>query len=82
MTTTDKTGDKLVASIRRTKANAAKPTDAAAKPAASAAASGPAKRAPRRRTSAGNGDAASAIAAVTQQASTDPFQSRGRIWPD
>ena len=67
MTTQDKTGDKLVASIRKTKAGAG-------------ASSGTTKAAPaRRRTTpkANKESPASADAAVASG-----YQSAGRVWPD
>ncbi|MCP5298207.1 MAG: hypothetical protein H6953_16770 [Chromatiaceae bacterium] len=72
MTTKDQTGDKLVASIRRTKAGAAKAGDTAP-PAKPAARRPPTKtaQAPKRAT-----------AATRRTATADPYQSGGRIWPD
>lgn len=72
MTTKDRTGDRLVASIRRTRAGAEKSTDE------SVAAKDSPKPAPARRTrsSAGKGAARKADAA------RDSYQSGGRVWPD
>jgi hypothetical protein len=81
MTTKDKTGDRLVASIRRTKAVTEKPTEAAA-PAEQASprsvtprkASAPAKEGPampaKRRAAKQTGGA------------QGNYQSGGRVWPD
>jgi phage protein D len=92
MTTADKTRQKLVDSMRKSKSGATgKP--AASKPAASKAATGsratPAKKTPARRAPARKAAqpqrppaAAAAMTAVTWQSSTDPYQSDGRIWPD
>jgi len=69
MSETDKTGDKLVASIRKTKAGAAKPAQAAparsAKPTTRARARKPAPKS--RRTASDN---------------ADPFTWGRRVWPD
>jgi len=68
MTIKDKTGDRLVASIRRTKAGAEKAAEDAAVPAAPPAktATAPAKKS----------TAQSAVVAG------DNYQSGGRVWPD
>jgi len=69
MSETDKTGDKLVASIRKTKAGAAKPVQAA--PARSAKTTTRArarKPAPKSRH--------------TATANVDPYTCGGRVWPD
>jgi hypothetical protein len=73
MSGTDKTGDKLVASIRKTKAGAAKPKQAAKKAA-------PAKTAKPRRARTGAPAAKSRRAAAP--ASADPYSCGGRVWPD
>ena len=71
MSETDKTGDKLVASIRKTKAGAAKPAQAAparsAKPTTRARARKPAPKSRRTATATGN---------------VDPYSCGGRVWPD
>lgn len=82
MSTSDKTGDRLAASIRRTKAGAAKPPAgsapeagqaeqkaAAAKPAAKPAPKAPAPR--RAKT-----------AAAPAQSAGDSYQFGRRVWPD
>jgi hypothetical protein len=71
MTTKDKTGEKLVASIRRTKTGAN--TNTAAPKAAAPAK----KRAPKRSTAAKPAAARQATAK-----SGDSYQSAGRVWPD
>ncbi len=90
MTTRDKTGDKLVASIRKTKAGASRPASTPAKPQPSTAqpetAAPPAKpqprapakpkRKPKPATATRNRPAA------TGAAPGDADQSAGRIWPD
>jgi hypothetical protein len=73
MTTKDKTGDKLVASIRRTKSGAGTGTTAAKTTAAAPAK----KRASKRRVSAKTAPAKQATAK-----SGDSYQSAGRVWPD
>ena len=68
MSETDKTGDKLVASIRKTKAGAAKPAQAA--PAKTAKTTRVRARKPAtksRRTATGN---------------VDPYTCGRRVWPD
>ena len=69
MTGTDKTGDKLVASIRKTKAGAAKPVQAA--PARSA------KTTTRARTRK-----PATKSRRTATANVDPYSCGGRVWPD
>jgi hypothetical protein len=81
MATADKTRQKLVDSMRKSK------TGAASKPAgggrAATARKAPARRAPARKAAQPQRpSAAAAMKAVTWQASTDPYQSDGRIWPD
>ena len=68
MSGTDKTGDKLVASIRKTKAGAAKPKQAA-----------PAKAAKPRKARTSTPAAKSRRPAPV---SADPYSSGGRVWPD
>ena len=81
MATADKTRQKLVESMRKSKSGAA------SKPAAGSGAR-PAKKTSARRAPAKKAAqprrprAAAAMTAVTWQASTDPYQSDGRIWPD
>lgn len=71
MTTKDSTGEKLISSIRRTKAGTATAeTDSA-----------PAKPAPRRRTTASAKPAAPAPKAEAS-VPCDPYQSVRRVWPD
>ncbi len=75
MTTADKTGDKLVQSIRKTKAGA---SATAPKPRAPAATR---NKAP---TSKAPASAAAKPRATrkTVSATTDPYQSGQRVWPD
>lgn len=80
MTTADKTKQKLLDSMRKSKTGAAR-KPAAATP-ASATRKSPARRAakpaaPKRPAAAGT-----SIPSITRQVSSDPFQSNGRIWPD
>jgi hypothetical protein len=81
MTTKDKTGERLAASIRRTRAGSEKPTEAAA----------PAGAASQRSAKPRKGGAGAKKAAATpakkralKQAGTaqDNYQSGGRVWPD
>ena len=84
MTTADKTKQKLVDSMRKSKSGAAsKPsagttTRAPATRKATARRRAPAKPAAQRRRAT----TAALIPAVTRQVSDDPYQSDGRIWPD
>jgi hypothetical protein len=82
MATTDRTRDKLLASMRKSKAGAGSKSS-------STASATPAKKTATRRKTAnpavGNKPpalAAAAMGAETRQASSDPYQSTGRIWPD
>ena len=82
MTTKDKTGDRLVASIRRTRAGNTKPDDAAA-PAEKA----PARAATSRKTRAPaqkkrTTGAVKSRAAKQPEAAKDGYRSSGRVWPD
>jgi hypothetical protein len=70
MSETDKTGDKLVASIRKTKAGAAKPARAA-----------PAKTAKTTRVQARK-PATKSRPTVTATGNVDPYSCGGRVWPD
>lgn len=82
MATADKTRQKLVDSMRKSK------TSAASKPAGASRATTARKKAPARRAPAKPAapqqrqSTAAAMTAVTWQASDDPYQSDGRIWPD
>ena len=69
MSETDKTSDKLVASIRKTKAGAAKPARAA-----------PAKKTAR--PSSAKSSTPAAKSKRTAQGNDDPFSCGGRVWPD
>lgn len=75
MTTEDKTGDKLVASIRKTKAGAATAEKApVSQPAADKPAPAPRRRAAPKAKAASSGSA--------KRTDADSYQSPGRIWPD
>jgi hypothetical protein len=72
MTTTDKTGEKLVASIRRTRNAASKATGGAK-----------AAKTPARRQAAARSSAPAKSATVKRTANgADRYQSSGRVWPD
>lgn len=84
-TSKDKTADQLVASIRKTKADAAGTDKPAATPASKPASS--AKSLPRRATTrkaAPKRKASPASRAKKKAAPTlgNGFQSKGRVWPD
>lgn len=76
MSETDKTGDKLVASIRKTKVGAAKPKQAAP---AKTARTAPAKTA--RTTGVQRGRPAAKSRRTTPD-NVDPYSCGGRVWPD
>jgi hypothetical protein len=76
MTTEDKTGDKLVASIRKTKAGAA----TTEKPAVSQPAAE--KPAPRRRAAPKAKAKAAASGGSAKRSDAGSYESPGRIWPD
>ena len=85
MATTDETRDKLRASMRKSKTGAGSRPAAASRTATRKKAA--ASRAPARQAKPASSNKAAALAAatmpaVTQQASDDPYQSSGRIWPD
>jgi len=70
MSETDKTSDKLVASIRKTKAGAAKPAQAA-----------PAKTA-KTTTTRARARKPATKSRRTATANADPYTCGGRVWPD
>jgi hypothetical protein len=75
MTTKDKTGDRLVASIRRTRAGAEKPAEEASQPPATTRKSrAPAKKAAARPVKK--------LAVEQPNAAQANYQSGGRVWPD
>lgn len=77
MTSNDKTGDRLVASIRRTKTGATKKTGVSRKaPVRKKAAAGVVGTAPRRVAAADTPSPKPAADPV------DPYQARRRVWPD
>ncbi|MGD8955827.1 MAG: hypothetical protein PVJ03_00730 [Chromatiaceae bacterium] len=71
MTESDKTGEKLAASIRKTKAGTATPTTAAAR-----------KTAPKRAPSARPAGSTRRKPAQQAAASADPYHHGQRVWPD
>jgi hypothetical protein len=77
VTSNDKTGDRLLASIRRTKTGATKKTGVSRKaPVIKKAAAGAAGTAPRRVVAADTPSPQPAADPV------DPYQARRRVWPD
>ncbi len=89
MTTKDKTGDRLVASIRRTRAGTDKPAEASA----SAEAAPPPPPAPPKAKASAKKRAATPAKPVATRPSKQRaakrtggapgnYQSRGRVWPD
>jgi len=72
MTTTDKTGEKLVASIRRTRSGASKPNDGTKT----------AKTPPRRQPAARSSSPAKSTTVKQTADSADRYQSSRRVWPD
>jgi hypothetical protein len=82
MTTADKTKQKLLDSMRKSKSGAAR------KPAAGTRAKttrkAAARRAPAKKAAAPKRPASAEtfMPAITRQISEDPYQSHGRIWPD
>jgi hypothetical protein len=81
MTTKDKTGDRLVASIRRTKAVAEKPTEAAA-PAAEASQRSVTPRKAGAPAKEGAAKPARKRAAKQTGGAQGNYQSGSRVWPD
>jgi hypothetical protein len=83
MTTADKTKQKLVDSMRKSKSGAAsKPSAGTARATTTRKTSArrtPAKPAAQRRRAS---TTAALMLAVTRQVSDDSYQSDGRIWPD
>ncbi|MGD8590599.1 MAG: hypothetical protein PVG22_17385 [Chromatiales bacterium] len=73
MTSNDKTGDQLVASMRRTKAGVKKKTAVTKKKVSSTSAERPSRRIALR---------AGELPAAQTEASTDPYQAGRRVWPD
>jgi len=89
MTTKDKTGDRLVASIRRTRAGTDKPADASASAEAAPppSAAPPKARAPAKKRAATPAKQAAATppkqrAAKRTGGAPGNYQSRRRVWPD
>ena len=73
MTSNDKTGDQLVASMRRTKAGVKKKTTVTKKTVSVASAEQPSRR---------NASGAGEPPATHTEMGTDPYQARRRVWPD
>lgn len=86
MTTRDKTGDKLVASIRKTKAGVSQPASTPAEskpPAAQPDATATAGKSPRRAPAKPKPTTATrSKVAAAGKAPGDAYQSAGRVWPD
>ena len=73
MTTNDKTGDQLVASMRRTKAGVKKKTAVSKKKVSAAAARKPSSQLALK---------AGELPAAQTEMKTDPYQASRRVWPD
>ena len=87
MSSTDKTGEKLLASIRKTRAAGGSEENTAAKPGgaqtAKPAATTKRKTAPKPRAKATAKPAArKAAPAKAKKQAIDPFQAARRVWPD
>ncbi|MGB5260402.1 MAG: hypothetical protein WBO34_07765 [Gammaproteobacteria bacterium] len=82
MATADKTRQKLVDSMRKSKTGAA--SEPAGGSRAPTAMKTPARRAPAKKPAARRQrpPTGAAMRAVTRQTSDNPYQSDGRIWPD
>lgn len=72
MTTTDKTGEKLVASIRRSRSGASKSNDGTKT----------AKTPPRRQPAARSSSPAKSTTVKRTADGADRYQSSRRVWPD
>lgn len=81
MSDKDKTGDKLVASIRKTRAGATKKA-AARKTSGTAADSTPRKQAAPKPAATKSRPAAKTAKASVPSGTADPFQYGRRVWPD
>ena len=88
MSSTDKTGEKLLASIRKTRAAGGSEENTAAKPGgaqtAKPATTTKRKTAPKSRAKTTEKPAArkAAPAKAKEQQAMDPFQAARRVWPD
>jgi hypothetical protein len=86
MTTTDKTGEKLVASIRRTKTGTAAAGDPAAAKKPASNQESPAKATPSQAAAAVPAQQPKAAPAAKKTAKKnephDPYRSKTRVWPD
>ncbi len=83
MTNADKTKEKLLDSMRRSKSGAARKQSAGTSTTTTKKTS--ARRAPAKAKATAQkqrAPEATVMMAVTQQTSNDPYQSSGRIWPD
>jgi hypothetical protein len=78
---TDKTGDKLVASIRKTRAGAAKKT-ATRKATTGGTAAAAARKLPAKKQATPRAVAKAGEKAARMPESTDAYQYGRRIWPD
>jgi len=83
MTTADKTKQKLLDSMRKSKSGAAR-KPAAADTRAMTTQKATARRAPAKKAAAPKrpAPAETVMPAITRQTSEDPYQSQGRVWPD
>jgi hypothetical protein len=81
MTTKDRTGERLVASIRRTRAGSGKPTEAAA-PAAEGSQRSVTPRKAAAPAKQGPATPAKKRAAKQTGGAQGNYQSVGRVWPD
>ncbi|MGD8498423.1 MAG: hypothetical protein PVG82_05925 [Chromatiales bacterium] len=79
MSDTDKTREKLLSSIRKTKAGATAKTEPAPEPAEPARPSTPARRSA---TSKAATTTSRAQRAPQRQETQDPYQGGRRVWPD
>ena len=77
MSSTDKTGEKLLASIRKTKAGG-KPTETTSGGSGAAGRAAPAKKAAVRKKAG----ATKAAAKSAARPAADAYQSARRVWPD
>jgi hypothetical protein len=81
MATADKTRQKLLDSMRKSKSGAAGKPSAGSR--TTTAKKSTARRAPvKPATRSKPASAGAAMPAITQLVSSDPYQSNGRIWPD
>ena len=82
MSDTDKTREKLLSSIRKTKAGATAKTEPAPEPAKPAQPSTPARRSATPKAASTKSRASRSQRAPQRQDTTDPYQGGRRVWPD